>query len=240
MTQLKLSRDKPYFHNNINNIPNLQNNIQDRICIDRLFPDVAEKNLFYKLKIDRESIMYISNPDTAKKITNIIISHIKKFHNYTTDLYITDATAGVGGDTISFANNFTHVNSIEKNKIRYNYLLNNVCAYKFENVSLYCGDMLDVIPKISHQDVIFIDPPWGGKTYKRKNLLRLEINDIELETICLDLFNPIKVSCPPKFIVLKLPLNYDLKYIYSSVGFVADIKIYTLMKMIIVVLSKKI
>lgn len=207
-----------------------------RIYIDRLFPNVREKNLQYKLKIDYESIMYVTIPQYTSYINKIIIHHLNLLNLKPEDITITDIMAGVGGDTIAFAHKFKHVNSIEQNNIRYNYLANNVCAYKLDNVKLYCDDFNDIIYNLDNQDVIFMDPPWGGKNYKTKNMIQLFINDIEIEKYCKLFSNSKKIKCIPKIIVLKLPTNYDINFMKT---FIDESKIYTynLRKMLIVVIN---
>lgn len=214
-------------------------NCNKKIYIERLFPNVAENNLYHKLKIDHESIMYITIPQHADTITNIIIGYVNKHGMKPSDIIITDATAGVGGDTISFAKKFKEVIAIENDKTRYNYLSNNICAYKLENVILFCEDLLKVVPLIDQHDIIFIDPPWGGKEYKKVDLLKLHIGSEEIEDCCNNFFDKIKIKCIPKFIVLKLPSNYDVEYLKSKLQDNAIIDIYDLHKMIIVVLTKK-
>ena len=45
----------------------------------------------------------------AEKITNIILDHINMLKIDTNTITLTDATAGVGGDTISFGKKFHHI-----------------------------------------------------------------------------------------------------------------------------------
>jgi predicted RNA methylase len=215
-----------------------------KISLERLFPYVIEKNLFHKLKIDMESVMYITIPEDASMITGIVLRHLVDKGYDPSQSVITDATAGVGGDTISFANKFRYVNSIEMNKERYNYLSNNVNVYRFRNVVLYCDDLMKIIPQIENHDVIFMDPPWGGRNYKRNDNLRLYINDIGIEDCCLmfiDKKDPLKkMKSIPKFIVLKLPLNYDIEYMKSKLELYGAVCVHKLNKMIIVVFELKV
>ena len=217
-----------------------------RIYLERLFPQVIEKNLLYRLKIDSESVMFITIPEDAEKITNIIIQHLTKKGTNVAEAIITDSTAGVGGDTISFSSKFRYVNSIELDRERYNYLTNNVNAYKLKNVVLYCDDMMKIIPQIEHHDVIFVDPPWGGRNYKRNDNLRLHINDISIEDCCLTFSNKNSdqnihtiAKSVPKLIVLKLPSNYDIDFLKTELDQFGDIFVYKLTKMIIVVFEPK-
>jgi 16S rRNA G966 N2-methylase RsmD len=204
-----------------------------KIYIERLFPDVIEKNLFHKLKIDHESLTYVTVPTDAAQITNIIKQHLIKKNLNIKDCIITDATAGAGGDTISFANHFKSVNAIEINTNRFNYLMNNVEVYKLNNVNLHNDDMMIITPNIT-QDVIFIDPPWGGKSYKDNENLRLTINDLELESCCIEL-----LKTKPKLIVLKLPSNYDIDFLDEKLKLCGNIVNYKLNKMIITVIDVK-
>lgn len=219
------------------------NKYKKKIYIDRLFPNVNEMNLYHKLKINQESIMYITIPDNAEQITKIIINHILKYFPNYSDVSITDATAGVGGNTISFSQKFKSVNAIELDQQRFNYLKNNINAYKISNVNLYHNDCLIIVPKLSCNDIIFIDPPWGGKKYKDHNQIRLTLNEISIEDICIKFFNKENMISIPKLIVMKLPKNYDIQYIYTkmkmdnSINELRNIYFYELNKMIIIVIE---
>jgi len=180
--------------------------------------------------IDRESISYISLKNHAHKITDIISKHIKKDkHN----IVITDAMAGVGGNSISFAQTFKFLNAIEIDSDRSNYLKNNLQLYELNNVEIFNINMLDIIYKLKH-DVIFIDPPWGGKSYKKYTDLRLKISNIPIEDICNNLLTKKISHHPPNTIVFKLPKNYDLRYFFKNV-MSNNIIFYNMKKMYILV-----
>lgn len=217
------------------------NNINKKIYIDRLFPNVKEMKLHYKLKINQESIIYITTPDDAEQITKIIVNHILKYYPSTSIVNITDATAGVGGNTISFAQKFHKVNAIELNQERFNYLSNNINAYQINNVVLYNDDCLKIVPTLPDNDIIFIDPPWGGKNYKNKDKIRLSLGEYDIEDICHQFLNSNKMKSVPNLIVLKLPKNYDIQYIYTKINLnkLIDKKIYfyELNKMIIILIE---
>ena len=99
-----------------------------------------------------------------------------------------------------FCKNFKKVYAIELNKERYNYLVNNLKIFKLENSEIINGNMLDVIPTLK-QDVIFADPPWGGKDYIKHDKLDLFINKIEISKVTKDMLD--KKYC--QLMVLKLP-----------------------------------
>lgn len=221
--------------NNKNN--NKSNKSNNKIYIDRLFPNVYEYNLYNKLKINHESIMYISGPNDAEQITNIISYHSLKYFPSYDHIHITDATAGVGGNAISFAQRFKHVNAIEIDTERFNYLLNNINVYQTSNTTLYNGNCLTIIPDLPANDIIFIDPPWGGRGYKNQEKIRLTLGTQKIEDICCDFLDSSKMISVPKIIAIKLPKNYDIEFIYQKLKTNRKIYFYQLNKMIVIVIE---
>jgi 16S rRNA G966 N2-methylase RsmD len=205
---------------------------QKVIYYDKLFPIYDNnKDILKKVKIDNDSISFISSPIYAEKISKIIINHTK-----TNKINVTDCTAGCGGDTLSFLHKFKKVYSIERNLLRYNYLLNNIQAYKLAKYSrIYCGNFLNIIKQIEDHDVLYIDPPWGGRNYKKYRNLKLSINNIPLESVITDLITNKETKKVPNFIVLKLPNNYDLKHLYDKLKDYGKLYFYNLKKMLIIV-----
>ena len=167
--------------------------------IYKYFPFIS-KYKYSQLKIDDIGMYSISTPKNAD-----IISKVIKKNFFAQNIIVTDAMAGVGGNTLSFSSNFYFVNAIEYDTRRFGYLVSNLNLYSKENVLCIKGDYMDLMHKI-FQDVIFIDPPWGGKSYKDFEEISLEINGQTLESICEEIRNA--NLC--KMIVLKLPLNYNL------------------------------
>jgi 16S rRNA G966 N2-methylase RsmD len=149
----------------------------------------------YKLiKSDVEGDYSISHQEDADKLSDIIKT---KFGNP----HIMDATAGVGGNSISFGKYFNNVTSIEIHKERFQFLKQNLETFKINN-NLINDDFLNHIDK--DYDVIFVDPPWGGPSYKYHKLLRLSVSDKNLMEITKLIINKNKI------IIWKLPFNYDL------------------------------
>lgn len=173
------------------------------ILLDKLFLPInsPEKK---KLKIDYESLYSITLPQTSNEIVQLIIDNLSKEKIDYKLCTIIDATAGVGGDTISFSIHFKKVYSIEINSIRYSFLLNNLNIYNIKNVTTFNDSYLNLINDLN-ADVIFIDPPWGGRSYKHVENLKLYLDNKPIEKICLDILFK---NIPPKLIVLKLPNNY--------------------------------
>ena len=149
------------------------------------------------LKLDEEALYSVTDQYTADKISK----EIKKiFPDIKT---ITDATACIGGNTYSFSKYFETVNAIELDAIKYDYLAYNLSVLESTNVTLWNGDSLSILPNL-HQDIIFLDPPWGGPNYKDKKNIDLYLSDIELSEVC-RMIKPYS-----NYIALKVPTNFDL------------------------------
>ncbi len=183
----------------------------------RLFPYLDNKDKASKLKIDDDSIHYISVREYAQKITNIIRHHLIQLNIDPLDAIITDATAGVGGNAISFGMNFKKVNAIELDGIRSQFLQNNAEVYDLDNINVINDDCTKILTELDNHDVVFVDPPWGGKNYKYYDYLRLHLSDISIEMMCNGILNDKWMAKTPSVIVFKLPTNYDIKYFYDNV-----------------------
>lgn len=206
--------------------------------LKHLFPHIKNKALLNYLRIDNDSVHYISTKDIAEKITKIISYHLSNHYIQDKDVHITDATAGVGGDTISFSRSYKFVDAIEINKLRYDYLNNNLHVYGITNVKTYNDDFVNVIYSLNNHNVIFIDPPWGGIDYKKQNSLRIKLSDnkVDLEDICLEFLFGFNMNKNPEIIALKLPKNYDIYYLYKKLN-VCKIYLYDLGKMYIIIIE---
>lgn len=250
----------------INNCINIIN--KRKIQYHRLFPKINNINL-NTLKIDDESVSYITIPNDSKRIISIISNHLINYKNIN-NCIIADITAGVGGDSINFCNNFKYVISIELDIMRYNCLKHNINVYGFTNSTILNGNSIELITNIPFFDIIYIDPPWGGRDYKNKEKLTLKIGCYYLEHFILKCFNLNKVinffekkneyyntsenvfdntsdivcndncyQCIPKIIVMKLPKNYDLKFMYTVLSSHLDIYLYEMNKINIIIIEKK-
>ncbi len=168
-----------------------------------IFP--LKKNIKMKdLMIFDISLYSITSPKEA----DIISRTIKKLSNIKdNNLTITDGTAHIGGDTLSFSYYFKKVNSIEMKKEIYDALVNNIKkVYKRNNVKFYLGDCTKIIPTLT-QDVIFISPPWGGYSYKKYYKVDLFLGDINIFDLILDWYNK-KLA---KMFCAMVPYNFNFE-----------------------------
>ena len=210
-----------------------------RIFYDKLFPKKEGVKL-QDLLIDEESISYITTPYDSEKIGLLIAQYMeKKFNLNEKNITIVDASACVGGDTITFCYMFGIVIPIEINKLRFSYLLNNLKVYNIKNAYPVLGDSNKIIPDIQPTiDIIFLDPPWGGRGYKDFDKLELTFGNSDLDVAIKNFF----IKKPElKLIVLKLPKNYNMEKLKEKLGNSFQITIYDfLKKMNIVMINKQI
>jgi len=216
--------------------------------IIRIFPLLKNTNNYSKLKIDDDSLTYITIREIADLTSKIISHHLIKYNINPQKIKIADYTSGVGGNVLSFCKYFNHVYAIEISKLRYEYLVNNIGVYNFKNITCINDSAINFTENnFNNNDikVVFIDPPWGGSEYKNLDLLKLELGNIPIEELIIDIFtrfaNINKNEKNNKFIILKLPRNYDIEHLYNHIkkNNIKDYTIcsylYILNKMLIVV-----
>ncbi len=162
----------------------------------KYFPNSSKINI-NDIQITTEGKYSISDNESSAKLVELIKKYFK-----TSELVITDATGNNGSDSIALALSFRKVNSIELNDLNYEVLQNNISVYGLKNIDSYKGNSLDFIPKL-HQDLIYIDAPWGGVNYKENKRMDLKLGEYNLGQI----YN--KYNYYTKLFVFKIPINYD-------------------------------
>lgn len=155
---------------------------------------------FKKLMINDVGKYSITRPYEAKQI----VYYIKESMNKDIiNLTITDATSGVGGDTIHFSKYFYSVNAIDILKENTDILLYNCNIFNIGNVNIINDNYLNIYNNIK-QDIIYMDPPWGGVGYKHKKIVDIKLDDIPINEVIDNIVNYYKTSVD---IFIKLPLN---------------------------------
>ena len=71
------------------------------------------------------------------------------------------------------------------------------------------------------QDVVFIDPPWGGPDYKIKDECTLLLDNVNVLDIINNLYHF------TRFVALKAPNNFDTKKISSNFWYNKSYTIFT-------------
>ena len=223
--QFKLSKFvDDFFIDNINNMTSDSCHV-NKLKIEQYFPWNGNID-FNNLKIDNVGKYSITLPKKADNITRIILSHCSHFNKQIT---ITDATAGVGGNVLSFYKNNMIVNAVELDQTRFQYLSHNINEYGY-NISLHNADYTHIYDNL-RQDVIFIDPPWGGTTYKQSDEVNLKLGDLTIEQLCNNIIDK-KLAF---LTVLKLPFNYNINYIKEHIN--NSFTIYKLKNILLIIIS---
>jgi hypothetical protein len=140
---------------------------------------------------------------TKRKDGQKILKHILDITG-TKHLDVTDLTGNVGGDTILFALNFDRVDSIEINKENFDALKHNIKEYDLKNVKLYYGDSTKLFRW--ETDILYVDPPWGGPSYKEQTKLDLFLGKERIDLFLEKIFMQ---DWKPRYTFLKLPSNYN-------------------------------
>ena len=162
----------------------------------KIYPCPKDNNYKF-LNYDDEGLWSITHPIEADNISEIIV----KFNSI--ESKIIDLTAGCGGNLISFGKYFDNVVGIENNVDRFSILKNNISCYDY-NINIINDNCCNYLN--NDYDIFFIDPPWGGPEYKNNSNLKLYLSNFELR----DIINKIPKN---KFIVIKIPYNYNYEYI---------------------------
>ena len=178
-----------------------------KIFFDKLFPFRLGVNR-NNIHMNHECVYYVTVPKDSEKIVQLITKKLEIYKSKK-NITIVDATACVGGDTITFCHNFGKVIPIELDKERYEQLLHNLKLYNINNAYTEgCnGSCLDIIPDIKmNVDIIYMDPPWGGSDYKLIEKIDLQLGGIVLDQIIISFFEK---KPELKLVVAKLPKNYN-------------------------------
>ena len=217
--------------------------------IARIFPKMKNHKKYSDIKIDDESLTYITIREIAETTSKIVIQYLLQHNMNPHFVNIADFTAGVGGNVLSFCKYFQHVYAIEIDKLRAEYLLNNINIYENNNITVENQSCIEYNNKIENMElnVVFIDPPWGGGLYKNFKELQIVLKDdntkISLEDFIISIITNLskstynnKFPCyKHKFIFLKLPLNYNINFLYEKINkYCTTIDAHIIQKMLII------
>lgn len=169
------------------------------------------------LQFDNVSLYSVTDVDIADRMSRII----RHWFGSST-ITITDAMACVGGNTSSFGKYFTHVNAVEISQQRVNMLLNNMYILGTLNkTTIYCKDYSHIWQTLK-QDVVFLDPPWGGPDYRRLQHLDLYVGKINIAELAFSLISwrhdiyGVPIRPIAKMVTIKAPINYNCISLYKT------------------------
>ena len=169
------------------------------------------RNFFPKfdpmLKVSEEGKYSITKGYCA----HLMQSHIQGLYD-TKKLVITDGTGGNVGDSIRFASYFKRVQTVEYNKDHCDIIKHNAKILDIKNMTVRCGSFLNVLDNSSEgmylqQDVIFLDPPWGGNAYRDTAEMILHLDDVPMNIIISTVLRNKQANC----VFIKVPYNFDVR-----------------------------
>ena len=126
---------------------------------------------------------------------------------------IIDANAHIGCDTINLSRIFpeAEITAIDSNPEAVDCLSHNVKALGLTNIKVAKADAVEYLSKMSERevDLVYFDPPWGGRDYKSSSNLMLYLSGKPIW----DIVNSIKAGT----VVLKAPTNFDINTFRSKI-----------------------
>ena len=166
------------------------------------------EDLARQLQMDEIASFSVTEATFADQISEAIASQ-KGVHN---QMSIVDATACVGGNSMSFGKYFQYLTAVELDPKRAKMLEHNLDLCKrhatfgfVANKRVFCGDYTKLMrTQIGRSDIIFFDPPWGGMDYKNETSVELSLGNRKMH----DIVN--ECSQYATYVVLKLPKNYNM------------------------------
>ena len=172
---------------------------------------------FEEIEIDQSSLFSSIEPYHLPSISAIFDS--EKLNPE----IIIDATANIGGDSINFMRLFpsARLTSLELDtKISYilkrnmNNLKNILSQDNDYDTRVFNISAVDYFSEPRYADMIYFDPPWGGRDYIKIDRIQLYLDDIGIGKIIKNIL--IKGMTP--LVILKLPVNADIDIIKSDIG----------------------
>ena len=189
--------------------------------------DIRQRNM------DRVGAYSRTRRKAADSITQILAESVRVYLG-TTPSHVVDCLAGVGGNTVSFADTFRWVTAIEYNDRRFRILAQHTA--RLPNVIRHRVDLRRMIRICGRKSrVFFLDPPWGGQSYKATAALHLSVGTTPLTDIVRQLWAGGAHS--PKLVAVKVPANFALDHFRASTrDFAEELHLCQLPKMQLLVL----
>jgi hypothetical protein len=120
--------------------------------------------------ITMEEVVMLSTDDDNKQLLKMMTQYIviKYKKRPLSQLSIADAYAGLGGNTVYFAENFSKVRAYEIVDERLAKIRNNCSPFK--NIEYYkdsTNKTEGITAENMYHDVVYLDPPWNPKPYQK-------------------------------------------------------------------------
>ena len=175
-----------------------------------LFPSVMPpSSLTTPLTINEEGEYSITRRADGDAMMAMLLDHLGPEWS---EWNVVDGTANMGGDTLNFAKYARQVHAVEYSEANFKYLAHNVNAYGYANVHCHQGDIRQMWAGLAAEtDVLYLDPPWGGKGYKHLAVVDLYLGDHLIEDFLLqNVLSSSSSTSRLKYVLVKVPKNARL------------------------------
>lgn len=181
------------------------------------------------LRVTQQSCYLCLTAHHAPQVSSFLHQELPDVHT------IVDGTAHIGCDTLNFAIVYPNaqITAIDIDVTAFECLESNIKTffpheYQQARFSLVRDDFLKVIrtPELKPVDLVYLDPPWGGPDYYKKQRLMLYLSDVPIFTVINEIFT--RQLC--KYVLLKVPKNFDVIEFTSQISFRNWIKFFSVLK----------
>lgn len=162
-----------------------------------------------RIQLDEEALFSVTNCKDADRMSRILV---ELSGGSGANVTVTDGTACVGGNAISFSRHFAAVNAVEIDETRFRMLEKNLETLGIENVRCTRGDYGELWANIE-QDIVFVDPPWGGPDMMRREKVTFPLGGRSLPSLA----EALSEKGRAEIVALKLSPNYDVDEIRAGV-----------------------
>ena len=188
---------------------------------DWLFSGLAA-DVRHSVQLDDVAEYSVTDSVTADSLSALLLAFTPA------ESTVTDACACVGGNTLSFARHFAHVQSCEYDRVRFDMLNHNLALLSSSpvppsasplipphvpSVSTILASYLDVMA-IWRQDAVFVDPPFGAD-FELHPLVHPTLAETGMGQLVRQLCQQ---SRPTRAVLLKLPRNVDWRRIMRELN----------------------
>lgn len=169
-----------------------------------------------QLRFHDEGLFSMTSADAAY----IMNDHIARLHflqSLARGIEITDGCACCGGNVMSLMcdKRYLTINAVEWKPETFRMLDHNVkktknfrpCQTKGVNVNLFVGSYLSKMDTLT-QDVVLLDPPWGGTGYRQNPVIDLSLDGMSIVQIVNHLYTKREQNLT-KYVILKVPTHWN-------------------------------
>jgi len=176
-----------------------------------------------RLRLDDEALYSVTESRSAERMSRELL----ELAGVSRASSITDITSCVGGNVLSFAQHFARVTAIEIDSTRFGMLVHNVRdVVGTTNVEFIHGNAVELLrdpARAPRQDIVFMDPPWGGPDYKDQAALPLFLGDVNVGALTDEILR----SGAAQVVALKVPVNFAIDDFRRALGDSCDVRVLT-------------